>query len=135
MPRFYFVLNTGARMVPDLEGSDLPDEAAAHAEAVVIVREVMRNNRNSTLSWRLRVLDNSHQLCFELLFASVDEELQRLPSPLRETITRSAHRVATLNDDIGAVRNSLRQLRATIARTEGLPYLVASNGKRVDVGS
>lgn len=132
MALFYFSLNTGSRIIPDLEGTDLPDETAAHAEATIVAREIMRNNRNRTMSWRLQVLDAAHEFCFELLFATVDEELQYLPPHMRETVTRSAHRLATLNDDITAVRNTLQQVRATLARVDRMPYLAAVNGTRVD---
>ena len=132
MPLFYFTLNTGAKTVADVEGTDLPDETAAHAEAITIAREIMRNDRPRTMSWRLQVLDCTRTFCFELLFANADEELQCLPPHVRETVTQSAHRLATLNDDINAVRNSLRQVRATLARADRMPYLAAVNGTRLD---
>lgn len=132
MALFYFTLNTGTRIIPDLEGADLPDEAAARAEATIIAREIMRNNRGRTMSWRLQVLDAARKSCFELLFANVDEELQCFPPHVRDTVTQSAHRLATLNDDINAVRHSLRQVRATLARVDRVPYLAAVNGAPVD---
>ncbi len=132
MPLYYFTLNTGLRTISDLEGTDLPDEAAAHAEAVIVAREIMRNNRNRTMSWRLQVFDVARKFCFDLLFANVDEELRCFPPHVRETVTQSAHRLATLNDDINAVRNSLLQVRATLARVDRMPYLAAVNGTRID---
>ncbi len=132
MPRYYFTLNTGARVTTDIEGTELPDQAAAHAEAVIVARDIMRNNRAHTLSWRLQVFDADRRFCFDLLFANVDEELQLFPERVRESITQSAHRLATLNDDINAVRQSLRQVRATLARVDRMPYLAAVNGARID---
>jgi len=131
MPLYHFTLNTGARMIADPQGTDFADDAAAYAEAVIVAREIMRNNRHKTMSWRLQVLDAAHQFCFELLFANVDEELQYFPPHVRETVMQSAHRLAMLNDDIHAVRHSLLQVRATLARVDHMPYLAAVNGTRI----
>jgi hypothetical protein len=132
MPRYYFTLNTGARVVSDSEGTELADEAAAHAEAAMVARDIMRNNRSHTMSWRLQVADEQRVFCFELLFANADEELQAFPERMRDTVTQSAHRLASLNDDINAIQRSLRQVRATLARADRMPYLAAVNGTRVD---
>jgi hypothetical protein len=40
--------------------------------------------------------------------------------------------LTSLNDDINAVRQSLRQVRATLARVDRMPYLAAVNGARID---
>ena len=132
MPRFYFNLKARQRTIVDSEGTELRDETAADAEAVVIAREIMRNNHSDTRTWRLLVCDAEHQPCFELLFATVDEELQYYPESVRQTVTAAAQRVATLEDDIGALRQTLLQVRATLARADKMPYLATVDGTRVD---
>ncbi len=131
MSLFYFNLNNGHRLILDPEGTDLPSRDAAERHATLVAREIMRNNRSRTLTWRLHVCDSERRPCFELLFASVNEDLDHLSAELRNSVTSSAHRVATLNDDIRGVRQSLRELRATLARADRVPYLVAVDGMRV----
>lgn len=41
MPRFYFHMRSGEDFIEDPEGSDLPDLAAARAEASAAARELM----------------------------------------------------------------------------------------------
>jgi hypothetical protein len=41
MPRFYFHMSSGEEFIEDPEGSDLPDLAAARAEAIDAARELM----------------------------------------------------------------------------------------------
>ncbi len=132
MPLFYFTLNNGRQTIVDLDGTDLPDETAARSHADTVARDLMRNDRARTLSWRLEVSDEQRRRCFEVLLASVSEELECFPKSVREGVTQSARRVASLNDDINELRHSLRQVRATLARADGMPYLAAVSGKRVD---
>src|SRR5262249_61549419 len=79
MPRYFFNLNDAEKIIPDLEGTDLPDDDAAHAHGTQVVRELARNRERETRSWRLAVCDAQGTLCFELLFAS--KETSILPSP------------------------------------------------------
>jgi hypothetical protein len=132
MPLFYFNLNDGRRLTLDGEGTELPDLAAAEQHAAVVAREIMRNNRSRTLTWRVQVSDARRQPCFELLFAKANQDLEHFPVELRDGITASAGRVATLNDDIREVRRTLHQLRATLARADRMPYLAAVNGTPVE---
>lgn len=132
MSIFYFNLNNGHRLILDPEGTELPDQDAARHYAILVARDVMRNDRPRTLTWRLHVWDGERRPCFEVLFASVSEDLDHLPTEVRNALTSSAHRVSALNDDIRDVRQSLRQLRATLARADRMPYLAAVNGQRIE---
>jgi Domain of unknown function (DUF6894) len=134
MPLYYFNLNTGRKSIIDLEGTDLSDEAAARSHGQTVAREIMRNDRNRTLSWRLEVSDEQRQPCFELLLATVCEELQYYPHSVREAVTQNASRVAGLNDDIAELRHSMLKVRATLARVDRMPYLAAVNGRRINGG-
>ena len=96
MPHYYFGLNTGARLILDREGSDLPDLEAARAQAHAVARDVMRNDGRRTLSWRVQVTDADHQFCFEVLFATAAEEVGYFPAYVQESLTHTATRVATL---------------------------------------
>ena|SRR5262245_41255097 len=72
MPRYFFNLNDGRKIIPDPEGTALPDNASARAHASQVVRELARNRERKTKSWRLVVRDEHGTLCFELPFESVD---------------------------------------------------------------
>jgi hypothetical protein len=91
MPRYFFNLNDGRKIIPDLEGTELPDHDCARAHACQVVRELARNRERRTRSWRLAVCDVHCTLCFELLFASMDDSISRLDA-CRDT--------ASLNDAI-----------------------------------
>ena len=73
MPRYFFHLNTGDKIIPDPEGTELPNHDSARAHARQVVRELARNRERMTRSWRLAVFDGGGTPCFELLFASIDE--------------------------------------------------------------
>jgi hypothetical protein len=58
MPLYYFHLNFGERTLPDEEGVDLPDRAAARAEAVAVVRDLSeRGAERRWAGWSLDVTD------------------------------------------------------------------------------
>ena len=44
MPRFFFHVREGDKLIDDVEGSDHPSLAAARAEAVLSARELMAND-------------------------------------------------------------------------------------------
>jgi len=72
MPHYFFNLNDGRKVIPDLEGTALPDHDCARAHAGQVVRELARNREQKTRSWRLVVRDEHGTLCFELPFESMD---------------------------------------------------------------
>jgi hypothetical protein len=61
MPRFFFHLNFGQRVVPDEEGVELPNRSAAREEALAVVRELANpevgGNARRWASWFLQVAD------------------------------------------------------------------------------
>ncbi len=71
MPRYFFNLNDGRQIIPDLEGTELPDHDAARAHGCQVVRELARNRERTTRSWCLAVCDAKGELCFEVPFASI----------------------------------------------------------------
>jgi hypothetical protein len=128
MPTFYFNLNTIKAAIRDPEGTDLPDELAAWEHARAVARELMHNREPHTRSWRLVVRDDRNGQCFDLLFAAVDDTIGHLPPELRRTFEDVHGKSALLFETIHAVRRSLLQVKRTIARAEGSPYVAASEG-------
>jgi hypothetical protein len=129
MPRYYFNLKTREEMLLDPEGTDLPDEAAARNHAHQVINELMRNAKVRTRVWRLAVTDQDRQSCFELLFASYDSSMAHLAPELRSSVEMICRRHALLTDAIVDVRTTLQQIKGTLARSDGRPYLAAENGR------
>jgi hypothetical protein len=73
VPRYFFNLNDGGRIIPDLEGIELPDDDSARTHGCHVVRELARNRERTTRSWRLTVCDAQGAPCFELPFASMED--------------------------------------------------------------
>jgi hypothetical protein len=82
VPRYFFNLNDGRRIIPDLEGTELPDHESARAHGCQVVRELARNREQTTRSWRLAACDAHGAPYFELAFASVDEPVSAVMFPL-----------------------------------------------------
>src|SRR5229473_6991225 len=104
MPRYFFNLNDGQKIIPDLEGTELPDDDCARAHAIQVVRELARNREERTRSWRLAVCDAHGTLCFELPFASMDEPTPRTPPVISFMIDDASLSPASLRDAVERVR-------------------------------
>jgi hypothetical protein len=128
MPRYFFSIKDDRRIVSDPEGTELPDEDSALAHACQVVSELTRNREQRTSSWRLAVCDGHGALCFELLFASVDESITRLPPAMRALVENACRNTALLKDEASQVRMTLRRLRGTMAQYDNAPYLASVNG-------
>jgi hypothetical protein len=107
MPRYFFNLNDGRKVIPDLEGTELPDDDSARAHAAQVARELARNREEETRSWRLAVCDAQGALRFELIFASIDEAISRLPPMLRFMFGDAGGSPASLNEAVEQVRMTL----------------------------
>ncbi|SRR6266478_5211964 len=106
MPRYFFNLNDGRKIIPDLEGTELPDDDSARAHAAQVARELTRNREQETRSWRLAVCDAQGTLRFELLFASMDEVISRLPPVIRFMFEDADSSTASLNKAMEQVRTT-----------------------------
>lgn len=131
MPFCFINLKTGHSLLRDFEGTELEDDAAARAHAETVAREIMRNNEVKSRTWRLEVCNSNHKPCFEILLATLDETIDQFPPDLRDTVRAASGQIGSLCDAIEDVRMSIRELRATLARTGGAPYLAAVDGRRI----
>ncbi|SRR5258707_223662 len=107
MPCYFFNLNDGQKIIPDLEGTELPDDDSARAHAAQVARELARNRERETRSWRLAVCDAEGTLRFELLFGSMDEVISRLPPVIRFMFEDADDSTASLNQAMEQVRTTL----------------------------
>ena len=61
MPRYFFHLSLGERLLADEEGVELASRAAARQEALTVVRELAGSVSSRWASWFLRVADRRGQ--------------------------------------------------------------------------
>jgi hypothetical protein len=128
MPAYYFHLNGQHGRFLDPDGIELHDHAHAREYARQVALELMQGRETRTRSWRLKVLDASKTPIFELLFATVDPLLARLPPNLRMSVERVSAQAGDVRDAIIDVRDSLHRLRSTLAKANGEPYLASLDG-------
>jgi hypothetical protein len=103
MPLYFFHLSVGDRTVPDDEGVELPNRAAARAEALAVIRDLadpeVAGNPRRWASWFLQVADEAGQF-------------------LRMPIGRPAFEVVTADaQGLAAEQPELRQIRPTVPAT------------------
>lgn len=79
MPRYFFNLFDGLKIIPDPDGTELSDYHSARAHAYRVMRELARNREDQTRAWRLVVQEGREMPCFELSFASDDDTTYRYP--------------------------------------------------------
>jgi hypothetical protein len=132
MPIYYFNVNDGCCTIPDLDGIELAADDAAREHAVLVARELMRNAKPHVRNWRIQVQNSERELLLNLLFASVDDRLDILSNDLRRSVEQLCGNLADLGGSVQSVRMNLRRVRATLARADRLPYVVAINGQQVD---
>jgi hypothetical protein len=131
MPMYYFNLKDVRGVHTDPEGTELADDAQALKHAHQVAQELMRGREAKTRAWRLQACDADRNVIFELLFATVDRTLQGLWPSLRNTIETASARKADLSDAISDVRATLYQLKGTLAKSNGAPYLATFSGSRI----
>lgn len=74
MPRYHFHCANGSRE-PDLEGTELEDDEAAQAMAVVFAGDVLKSDPKAIWkggTWRVEVTDASNILLFTVITLAVD---------------------------------------------------------------
>jgi hypothetical protein len=87
----------------------------------MVARELMQHREVATRSWRLDVYDDEGTLCFDVLFATVDDSILHLPPELRRSVQDVCAKFASLIEVMHRTKLTMSQLRATIARAERFP--------------
>jgi hypothetical protein len=132
MPRYFFHLTTARITIRDPDGTQLPNELAAREHARSVARELMQHRQAQTRSWRLTACDDEGNSCFDLLFVTVDESLDLFGPELRKSCEDLYAHSASLSDAVRELRRTLLQVKGTLARADGHPYLAAVRGMTVD---
>jgi len=128
MAIYYFNLKGLHGRDVDPHGTELADLAEAKEHARQVALELMHRRELKTRSWRLEVCDAGRIPIFELLFATVDPKLAQLPPAFRTRVEELSARTGGVADAIIDVRNSLHQLRGSLAQSNREPYLAALDG-------
>jgi hypothetical protein len=128
MPTYFYNLQTHDRIIRDPEGTDFPSQYLAWEHGRDVARELMQHRESVTRSWRLDVYDDDGTLCFDVVFATVDDAVLGLPPELRRSVQDVHTKSASLIEVMHRTKLMLSQLKATIARTESFPG--ASKGNR-----
>ena len=120
MPLFYFILKSGRHVIPDIQGEEFEDEAAACAHARVVAWELMRNREAKTSHWRIQVCDDYLQPRHEYLFADLDSRLEYFGTDVRDTVAAVARSAAARDDTVREIDASFAELRQTIDRIDSI---------------
>jgi uncharacterized protein DUF6894 len=128
MQLFYFSLKADRQTVPDCEGVELADEAAARLHAAEVAQQLMRNREVSTRGWRIQVCNDYLQPVFELLFAEVDETLRRFPAHISANVEHVVRTVAAFNDAMVSMQDTIKDVRATLARADRILRQLPGHG-------
>lgn len=131
MTVYYFHIRDGAGGIVDLEGTELPDQAAAVEHAVEVIRELLRASETKKRLWRLNVCDQAGQTLFTLGFSAVDPTLDHLQQDTRDLIERLCESRRRLAESLHESKVLMAQSRAIEAQLKGKPYLIAKAGQRV----
>jgi hypothetical protein len=132
MSRYFFNLKTARGLVRDPEGTELPDENTARVHACNVARELMANqDLNATRLWRLDINDGRGRSYFQLPLAPFSPTLAAWPPEIRASVEDLCQKTVSLNDTINQLRVTLLQVKGTIARSEGTPYIAALDGVRL----
>jgi hypothetical protein len=124
MSTYFYNLQTPEGIIRDPEGTDFPSQYLALEHGRLVARELMEHRESVTRSWRLDVYDGEGALCFNVLFATVDESILSLPPELRRSVQDMHAKSASLIEVMHSTKLIVSQLRATIAQAECLPAVI-----------
>jgi hypothetical protein len=128
VPQYHFVLKTRDDLIPDRDGSEWPNDAAAQEEATLVAQDLMRNQEAKRGSWRIEVRDQDLLPRSEILFAEIDQTTAHLPPEMREPHILASRRIAAFSDAMLAVRKTLAEVMETLSRADAV--MTAVVGKR-----
>jgi hypothetical protein len=129
MQLFYFSLKADRQTVPDCNGVELADEAAARLHAAEVARQLMRHREVNTRGWRIQVCNDYLQPLFELFFAEVDETLRKFPAHVTANIEHVVRTAAAFDDAMVTMQDTLKDVRATLARADHILGLRPGHGR------
>jgi hypothetical protein len=124
MPRYFFSLRNGDGEIREGEGQDLDDTEVAIGHAKDVAQELMKNRELQTRHWQLHVQAETGEVLARLCFAQIDPTLDHLGPEWRQAVVDISNKCLALCEVTSALRNTVRQSRALLARSRGQPYLI-----------
>ena len=131
MATYTFKVLDGCGDVEDETGVSFRHRDRAIQYARDIVHELMRNREVQTRSWRLNVYENGEGPICTIPFASVDSTLDHVVPKLRTMVEGMSEQKRLLSDALHAVKVTVQESRALVARSRGKPYLASQFGRSI----
>jgi len=129
MATYTFKVLDGCGDVEDETGVSFRHRDRAIRYARNVVHELMRNREIQTRSWRLNVYENGEGPICTIPFASIDPTLDHVVPTLRTMVEAMSERKRLLSDVLHAVKVTVQESRALVARSRGKPYLASRFGR------
>ena len=129
MATYTFKVLDGCGDVEDETGVSFRHRDRAIRYARNVVHELMRNREIQTRSWRLNVYENGEGPICTIPFASIDPTLDHVVPTLRTMVEAMSERKRLLSDVLHAVKVTVQESRALVARSRGKPYLASQFGR------
>jgi len=129
MATYTFKVLDGCGDVEDETGVSFRHRDRAIRYARNVVHELMRNREIQTRSWRLNVYENGEGPICTIPFASIDPTLDHVVPTLRTMVEPMSERKRLLSDVLHAVKVTVQESRALVARSRGKPYLASRFGR------
>jgi len=120
VPLYHLVLKTTEKVCPDPDGAEWPNDTAAHEEAILVARDLMKHQERNTRSWRVEVRDENLHFRSEVLFAEADPSLLELRPASRGYYVTAARQIASCSDAINNLRSTLAGVQETLSRAKRL---------------
>ena len=122
MALYFFNLRDGIEGVRDIEGVELPDDAAAINYGRIIAFELMKNCEPQTRHWLLAIVGENGQSVSELRFVLIDNTLNHLSARSRALVEQHCETHLALLETMARSRQLIRRSRALMNRSRGRPY-------------
>jgi hypothetical protein len=129
MTTYTFKVLDGCGGVEDESGVSFGHRDRAIRYARDVVHELMRNREVQTRSWRLNVYENGEGPISTIPFASIDSTLDHVVPKLRTMVEGMSEQKRLLSDALHAVKVTVQESRALVARSRGKPYLASKFGR------
>jgi hypothetical protein len=133
MPRYFFHLTFGDRLVPDEEGIDLPSRVAAREEAIAAARELSArapgSPRSRWASWFLQVADDKGGF-LRLPLGHPALEVVSPENPWRQSpVTVEPLSPVAVETPPAEARPMLAVMRRILARRQEMSMLIKENNR------
>jgi Domain of unknown function (DUF6894) len=129
MPTYTFKVLDGCGDVEDETGVSFQHRNRAIRYARDVVHELMRNREVQTRSWRLDVYENGEGPICTFPFAGIDPTLDHFVPNLRTIVEAMSEQKRLLGEVLHAVKATVQESRALVARSRGKPYLASEFGR------